>query len=427
MKHSKILSIVLLVLVTTGFFVRYTVVPHEKHPKSYGKSDFAVFYATGKVLLADGNPYDEKTLKKTIRQYRKYNGGWRFLYPPAAGLIFIPLSFFKIKQAIWIWYTVSILCLGLMIYLLQRIRKRRFSALELSAIAALCIVFAPIFTNLRLGQVNILLTLIFVLHLFAISKKKVWLAGVSLATLISFKIFPGILLFYYLLRRDWKIIGYTLLSGIGIFVLSILLLGTQVHIEYLSVLLSLSNQIGLVAKDLVKFDNATIYGSVLRILTYWQGGPPFEGWQTTVATIVRGIGSIGIFVALTIATMRNRKQPPHIIEVTLWIGFTLLAATEIHTQYFLYYLPMLIMLLLYPPVAFTKKRNSILILIATLLIGYSFRRVLPTFIKDTPGMLISYAFIGHLILLYVLVPWLLNKREYSEEDISPLATGEKKT
>lgn len=427
MKHTKLFSLLLLLLIIGGFFTKATIVPNEKHPLSYGRSDFAVFYATGKVLQENGNPYHEKTLKKTIRKYRDYNAGWRFLYPPFAGLIFIPLSMLKIKQAIWVWYFFSIACLSGIVYLLQRIREKRFSLIELSAIAALFIVYSPIFTNLRLGQVNIFLALLFTLHLFAATKKKEWLGGFAFAGLILFKIFPGILLLYYLVRGNYKMIATTIVAGIGMVLLAVLLLGSELHLHYAAVLQSLSDGIGLVKRDLVKFDNSSIYGAVLRTLNYFVEGPPFAAWQTTTAVIARIIGSMGVLIALLVAARRNRKSAPHIIEISVWIGWTLLAATEIHTQYFLFYLPLIITLLLFPPSNLISKRKSSLILIATVLIGYSFMRVLPTFIKGTVIVLVPYAFIGHVILLAILLPWLLHKREYSEEDIAPLELEEIKS
>lgn len=405
MNRKKIAQIALLLILIVIFFVKMTILPATKHPLSYGRSDFAVFHAAGWLLQQDQNPYKQGLIQPRLKKIRGYQAGSRFLYTPVTGLLFVPMSMVKYKTMSWIWYGFSLLFLLGIFLVVQKLNAKRFTTLQWSAVVAIATMSGAIFANLRLGQVNLLLALLFGIHLIAATKKKYILGGMTLATIILFKVFPAILLLYYLIRREWKMLFSTAVAGLALVAISILFFGIDVHVQYITVIRDLSTGIG-VPTDFIKFDNSTIFGTTLRALTFFQTEFHISDTQYTIANTLRLASGAVLLAALSMITFLHRKKETNFVLLTLWMSLPLMASVEIQSQYFLFFYPMLLSLILFVPKSLQKKSLRALILLATILIGLSFMRTLPEVMRNTIVTIIPYAFIGHVILLSVLLPWL---------------------
>ncbi len=75
----------------------------------------------------------------------------------------------------------------------------------------LIIVYFAVANNFLLLQINLIILLLMSLCVAAAFNKSAWKSGLFLALAISIKVFPGLLLIYFALKRQWKICGYTLL------------------------------------------------------------------------------------------------------------------------------------------------------------------------------------------------------------------------
>lgn len=405
MNRKKIAQAALLLLLIVIFFVKMTVIPATQHTASYGRSDFAVFHAAGWLLHQEKNPYKLGLLHPRLEKIRGYQAGSHFLYPPVTGLLFVPISMVKYKTMAWIWYGFSLLFLLGIFLVVQKLNAKRFTTLQWSAVVAIATLSGAIYANLRLGQVNLLLALLFGIHLIAATKKKYILGGITLATIILFKIFPAILLLYYLIRKEWKMLFATAVAGLALVGTSILFFGIDVHIAYFTVLQELSTGIG-VPKDFIKFDNSTIFGTTLRVLTFFQTEFHISDTQYAIANGLRVASGACLLAVLSTLTFLYRKKETHFVLLSLWMSIPLMASVEIQSQYFLFLYPMLLSLLLFTPKSLQKKSQKALIFTATILICLSFLRTLPEAMRNTIVTIIPYAFIGHGILLGVLLPWL---------------------
>lgn len=401
--------IIILALLFFVFIMRFSLQPYFHAPSTYGFSDFTVFYAASVVVNQGENPYTKQPIKKTIRNFRPYDAGWRFFYSPPVAVALIPMSYVPIKIMKFMWYVISLVALGTVGYLLQQLYAPKRAIYAWSVFLILISLYGAIGNNLRLGQINVFLLFFLVLHLFMLSKDKKYLAGVFLAALSIVKIFPFILIGYYALRGQWKVILSSILTTIGLFIGSIAVLGIEVHQTYLK---KLSNSAigGLAAnlKEITAFDNATVYGGSVRALTFFQSEPVLSAGQEIFVSGVR-FGILGI-LGMTIAymTWNKRNEKPSIIDISLWIGLVLLGLTEIHTQYYVLWIPLFFYVFVYS--TFSSKKFIIveniiknkvqvsLFLFAFLLIAFSFMRYLPSIIRRTEVTILPFALIGSLII-----------------------------
>jgi hypothetical protein len=202
-------------------------------------NDFHHLYLGAKLLRKGGNPYDVEQLL-AARQFEGIRGLNPYVYLPFTGLVLSPLSLLSVSAASRVWFVANHLfllaSLGILIYLLP-VRFR----LEHVAFALLIAGFSvPFYRTLTAGQLNAALLLLFSVIWWAYHRRRPILTGSLLAFATLFKISPGILFLYFAWKRDWKIVGWGIAAAVVLLIISIGLVGTQVHLDFLPVLRQMS-------------------------------------------------------------------------------------------------------------------------------------------------------------------------------------------
>lgn len=100
------------------------------------------------------------------------------------------------------------------------------------AVAVISLNAQPLFDTISLGQTDIVLLGAFTLIYWSVRRGHDWLAGVVIAMVASFKIYPIILLVFFVIKRRWWVLwgcalGMFLWNGI-----SIAVMGWDVHVLY---------------------------------------------------------------------------------------------------------------------------------------------------------------------------------------------------
>jgi hypothetical protein len=97
----------------------------------------------------------------------------------------------------------------------------------------LIVVTFPLHRNLQYGQYYILLLLVFIASLLPYVRKKRVLAGLLLGIAAGLKIFPALLLLYFLRKKDLKAAAGLILGSIATSVTSIAIFGFELSRTYL--------------------------------------------------------------------------------------------------------------------------------------------------------------------------------------------------
>lgn len=184
-------------------------------------SDFYVNYiAAKKYLNKEGNIWGEK-------------GKWidldlnaRYSYPPLHAAVLTPFTFVSFDRAYRYFTFMNLVLLFLSFLLLAKLTKY-----PVTVFVFLCMIF--IFSSffdfhIERGQTDIMSLFFFSLFLsfYFKEKKNIYLSAVFLAIAAAFKVLPIIMFLFFLFRKEYKLIAYSVFVGI------IIVISTGMHYWY---------------------------------------------------------------------------------------------------------------------------------------------------------------------------------------------------
>ena len=184
-------------------FVAYSVFSINKS----WNDDFRAYYQAGRHILSSANVYDRNVVE----------GG--FLYSPFFALLMVPLSYLPQITAATLWYFTNIasllLALILGLYFNERTAQPVMSWLKtasqdrrLKLILLLSMGLSAKFwlNSIEHGQVNLHLLALVLIAIYSLKKQRVLIGSLFLGTATVIKILPGLFLFYFLLRRQYRFV-----------------------------------------------------------------------------------------------------------------------------------------------------------------------------------------------------------------------------
>lgn len=403
-------------------------------PIMYGKADFTVLYVAADFALDNQSVYANEAMYDRITELREAKGAVRYLYPPTALLLFIPMRVLPFIAAVWLWLTISIGLVAAIIYLLSRVLIKRWSRKDWVIILLAVLLFAPLYTTLRSGQVNILLTFLFVVQLFLFRKKYFIWTGCVLAIMTLIKLFPVVLILYYLIKKQFSVVGYAIISGILLLGISIGIFGIQPHVTYLQKIPERAFE-GIHTEGITRHNNMTLNAVIQRLYLLNDNTNPFV--QENLAQAKQAIQQFAIriektkvyiseanilqakiihygiiiplLLALIIITWRSLSitSGTMLIEQSWWLSFVLFAAKDAHSEYLIFLLPVIITLLLQP------GRHRIMIISIVAVLAISEVLLLPYIPAPDILYILPLSFLGNVLLLSLLT-WLVIKQSKSK-------------
>jgi hypothetical protein len=261
---------------------------------SGGMADFSVYYRAGQRMAAH----------ETI--YQPSDGHYMFKYFPSAALVYVPLTALPVEGAKAVWFGLSIAALAGMF----RITGSLVSASPAPyALVVSGLILAKYFLHeLRLGQINILVTLVMLLGIRALDDRRgergELQSGALTGLAIALKPYAALLLPYFVLTRRWRGAAALLSALAAALALPALFYGVDGNLSLLrqwAVELSRSTPSLLTNNDNV---------SVAAFFTKWRG----EGQALAPTLVVLG----GLAVVTTAVVLRGRGQPrAHVLDSAL--------------------------------------------------------------------------------------------------------------
>ena len=199
-------------------------------------SDFASYYFGGRELLSGRwmNTYDMEKLNGLI-----LHSGYRNVFvsyapfPPFTSLVFAPFLLLSMGTAKLLFDAVCSL-----LFLITLMRTRVFLNIPPWWMAVLPVVFyTPIINNLFFGQSYLLLCCLLLEGYMAFKRGRVVLSSLWWGIAVLFKVFPGVLLIWLLLKKQFKAaLGLCLACG-SLLIVSLLINGWAVWKYYVSEIL----------------------------------------------------------------------------------------------------------------------------------------------------------------------------------------------
>jgi hypothetical protein len=194
-------------------------------------ADFLGYFTAARIVVEGqdaGKLYDDRWFREQVRRH-----GWesgknpaKFApFPPPTALLLVPLARCEPLTALRIVTCASVLCLICSILLLARILA--WHPID-SAVFVLCSGIA-ITSSLRFGQPYILISTACILGYYLYLRGRPWLAGLFLGLFVPIKYFPVLILACFALRRQWRVVLGGALAIAAVALVSIAVLGWQIH------------------------------------------------------------------------------------------------------------------------------------------------------------------------------------------------------
>ncbi len=191
-------------------------------------SDFPNYYTAGRIASQGTNIeklYDDAWFQEQIHANGLTQQGKFSPFPPPTALLFMPLAPFSPLAALRIFTVINILALLAAIVLLAQSCPLRFKE------SALLVLLSGVgLANcFRLGQLYILVSCSIILGYYLFKRKQMLLAGVAFGLTVPVKYYPVIFVLYFAWMKEWKVVLGSLIAIFSLSLLSVAILGREVH------------------------------------------------------------------------------------------------------------------------------------------------------------------------------------------------------
>jgi len=209
--------------------------------------DFSAYWSAAKRLL-DGLPlYDAHQLAGPYSPQAQF----LYLYPPPLAALVTPLAAVfpeDYRAAAWIWTALGALILAASVLALWRVERlgERFPLLAGRGrwfLVAAAFAFPPVVGELVIGNVHLLLLGLLTLAWVGVRRgdaRGEWVAGLAVGAAATIKVFPGLLLLWFLLTGRYRAAAGVVVAAVALGLVTLPITGIDAWLQYPTVLANLS-------------------------------------------------------------------------------------------------------------------------------------------------------------------------------------------
>jgi hypothetical protein len=228
-------------------------------------ADFQVFANAAKSLVAGLPIYD------FVQAHNDPNSPV-YKHPPLFAILLAPFARLELTVFAQTWFLVNQVLYGLTLVLLMRGFEIGWRSPSFYILGVASLLHRPVLESLWRGQPDFVILASLAIAFLLLRKTHGFAAGVALALATMLKLYPGLLIVYFVLQRRWRgIVGLALGCGL-LLAISVATVGWETHVRYVSEILLIQNAA-------VPYpENQSYSGFVSRLVV-----PPEQiDWYTTV-------------------------------------------------------------------------------------------------------------------------------------------------
>ena len=228
----RMVAIVIAIALFVGLGVStvYRAGPYTWGGRQWGSSvhrcDFTVDTAAGRAVLDGTGIYQAHNIR-----------GWYYIYPPLFAILMVPFALLSTFWASLAWYVLSVVLVAGTLRMCVSVVKTTLNFEGdpfLLYVLPVTLVLFPLLSALARGQTTPVLLWLFTAGLFYAWKGQDWRGAVCFAGGILLKVFPVVLLAYFVWRKRWRFVVATVVATvIGALVVPAAVYGWQRNIDYL--------------------------------------------------------------------------------------------------------------------------------------------------------------------------------------------------
>lgn len=254
---------------------------------NHGMADFAVNYRAGQRLLRG------ETL------YQIGDGHYMFKYFPSAALIYAPFTALPIELAMVVWFLLSLAAFIAIFRIVDRLVPQKSGPYVLALAGAVLAKY--IGHELRLGQINVFVTLVMLASLESLLGSPLWraeiIAGALAGVAVAIKPYAALLVLYLLVTLRWRSVAAAVVAFAACLVLPSAFYGLAGNIRELH---AWASSLSVSTPSLLtNVDNV----SVLAFFTKWTGDPAHALTLTLVT-----LGALALATMATILAGWRRRD-----------------------------------------------------------------------------------------------------------------------
>jgi hypothetical protein len=288
-------------------------------------SDFNVYYGAADALMNGEQVYG--------KAFGLSSGFYK--YSPEILVPFLPFALLKYDVAAVLFYLINI---GIILLLLNEFKQTFFKSYEWGKEVWFFMIVTVLFfgdqleRELFLGNVNALLLLLTLWAVRSIENKQHAKAGLIYAVVLCFKIHFLILLPYFILKKEWKVLFYTIVGLIGMAIILFICVPNRFVVLH-------SQWLKAVQAHNVQLDHSrnTIYFFIQKILS------SLHMSVIPIAAVLIGLGIAG-FAYLTFIWKKRgmgfQSKEAHVLLALIPV------LTHTDTEHFLWAMPFFLMMLI---------------------------------------------------------------------------------
>jgi hypothetical protein len=245
--------------------------------------DFWILFKGARDWARGGSLYD---LDAIIENHF----GHVFKVPPFYGMLFLPFVFQDGEQVLFFHRIINVILLSTTALVWFRMWNVRLFSIAAAGVLIL-LNFRPMTDTIAFGQIDLALLLALTLALWALRNQHDLLAGALVALGTLFKVYPLLLLAFFVVKRRWWALAGFALGMLVLNGLSISVIGWEMHRVYLlEVLPRIGGTTGWV-------ENQTISGFLARLVASPIDSTIFHNRPIELLGLLLG-GAVGLLACL---------------------------------------------------------------------------------------------------------------------------------
>jgi alpha-1,2-mannosyltransferase len=304
-------------------------------------------------------------------------------YPPIIFLFFYPLTFLNLIFAEKLWTLLSILALICSLFFLLKIYNQKINSPIGLILSSLVFLSFPVKFTLGMGQINIFILLLISLFIYFHNKSKNY-SAIFLGISILFKFFPFLMIFYFLVKKQWKIfilLCFTIISGA---LLSLILIKSDINWFYVQKILPT-----LLESWKGDYYNQSLSGLLTR----------FDLSQNLRVILRDSMSFILLFCSFLIIFLKQHKDKLNInLEISLIITLSLLINSFSWQHHFVWMTIPFFATFFYLKNKKTSLYYYLVLGVCYIMISWNFKNP-----QDYPILLQSHVFFGTLAMWFLQI------------------------
>lgn len=302
-------------------FVAYSIISINKS----WNDDFRAYYQAGKHILSDENIYDQNVVE----------GG--YLYSPLFALLMVPLSILPQPVAAALWYlgnlTSLFFSIAVALYLNENSAEPIFSwiraklgmanidkVLKLTSIFVLILTARFWLNSIEHGQINLQLWALVLAAIYFERKGHSVIGSALLSIAIVTKILPALFLFYFLLRKHYGFVLFSLFFILFFITLPAGILGWQHNMDLITAWYNKALSPALTQGAIgVGDSNQSLPAMLIRLLSSAPANEETQATENFLSLSPQAIGLLTklsslLLLAMITAALLFRKQQTSLQE-----------------------------------------------------------------------------------------------------------------